>query len=103
MPGPQPQIGVDLEPAVRDDFARVEQVVRVEGSFDLAHHAQQAVAELLGHELRAGDADAVLAGQRAFERETSAETSLASWRNFFRSSAECRSRIGRTWSKPAAA
>ncbi len=34
---------------------------------------------------------------------TNEDTSLASWRNFFRSSAECKSRIGRTWSRPAAA
>ena len=58
---PLAQVGVNLEAAVGDDLARVEEVVRVERGFDLAHHAQQAVAELLGHELGPRDADAVFA------------------------------------------
>ena len=64
---PLAQLGVNLEPPVRHNLSRVKQVVRVERGLDLAHRAQQPVAELLGHVFRAGNADAVLAGQRAFE------------------------------------
>ncbi len=56
-----------MKSAVGNDFARIEKVVRVESGLDFAHHAEQALANLLGHEFGARNADAVFAGQRAVE------------------------------------
>src|ERR1035441_2080595 len=61
------QIGVNLESPIGNDLARIEEVMRIKRSLDFAHYAQQAVAELLSHELSPRDPDAVFAGQRAFE------------------------------------
>ena len=49
------------------DFAGIEQVLRVEGRLDLAHQIEQFVAQLLRHEFGARDADAVLGRERSFE------------------------------------
>ena len=41
----------------------------IKGRFDFGHYVQQIFAELFTHEFSAGDADAVLTGERAFELE----------------------------------
>ena len=51
----------------RRKFSRIENIFRIERAFDLAHHSEQLIAELLAHVFRARDADAVLGGERTFE------------------------------------
>ena len=53
---------IDLE-----NFSGIENVFRVEGSFDLAQYVEQLVAELIAHVFGARDADAVLGRERTFE------------------------------------
>ena len=67
MVRPLTQVGVDLEPPVRHDLARIEKAMRIKRVLDLAHHPQQPFPELLRHEFAPRNADAVFAGQRAFE------------------------------------
>src|SRR5207237_4972820 len=50
-----------------ENFPRIENVFRIESIFDCAHHLEQLVAELLAHVFSAGDADAMLSGERTFE------------------------------------
>ncbi len=57
---------------VADDLARVEDVVGVEGVLDLAEGVEE-VAGLAAEELGAGQAAAVLAGDRAAEVERGVE------------------------------
>ena len=58
---------VNFVAAIRNDFARVEQIVRVKGVLDLPHELIKLFADMFLEVLGAGDADAVFAGQRALE------------------------------------
>ena len=65
--GAEAQVVIDVEPSVGYDLARVEKVMRIEGRFDLGHDLEQALPDLLGHELGSSNPDAVLSRQRAVE------------------------------------
>jgi len=60
-------VGVNFISAVGDDFTGVEKALGVKDAFDVAHQADELVAELSGHELGASHAHSMLAGQRAVE------------------------------------
>ncbi len=67
MAGAQAQVAVNLEAAVGNDLARIEQIVRVEALLDLPHQPVNLLAHLLPEIFGAGDADAVFAGERPLE------------------------------------
>ena len=62
-----PQVIVDLESAVAENFPGIEKVFRIEELLNLPHYAEQLVAHLLRHVFRARHADAVLGRERSFE------------------------------------
>src|SRR5262249_8691578 len=59
-------IPVRFESASKN-FSRIENVLRIKHSLDLAHYSEQLISELLSHVFRARDADTVLSGKRAFK------------------------------------
>ena len=87
-----------------NDFARVKEIMRVEGRFDFGHDVQKIFAELFAHEFGARHAHAMFARQRAFELQNQRGYLVRELAEFlkvlFR---ECRSSTGRTCSRPAAA
>src|SRR6476646_11978112 len=52
---------------IGENFARIENVFRIESAFDLAHDSEQLLAELVVHVFGACDADAMLGRKRTFE------------------------------------
>src|SRR5215831_1554354 len=52
---------------IGENFSGIENVLRIEHSFDLAHYSEQLISELIWHKFSARDADTVLGGKRAFE------------------------------------
>ena len=52
---------------VAEQLSRVEKILRIEGTLDLAHHLEQPGSELFAHVFGARNAHAVLGGERAFE------------------------------------
>src|SRR5947208_15820229 len=61
------QMIVDLMTTVAENFSRIENVLRIECTLDLAQDFKQFVAELVAHVFGARDADPVLGGERTFE------------------------------------
>src|SRR5437868_9542039 len=62
-----PQVIIDLESAVTENFPGIEKVFRIEEVLNLPHYAEQLVAHLLRHVFGARHADAVLGRERSFE------------------------------------
>ena len=65
--GAQPQMLVNFIAAVGNDFARIEQIKRVEALLDLPHELVNFFAHLRLEIFGARNADAVFAAQRSFE------------------------------------
>ena len=56
------QMTIDFVPAIREDFAGIEDIFRIERAFDFTHHFEQLIAKLIAHVFGARDTDAMLGG-----------------------------------------
>src|SRR5262245_40473583 len=61
------EMTVYLVATIRENFSRIESILRIEHEFDFAHHLEQLVAKLVAHIFGARDAYAVLGRERTFE------------------------------------